>query len=179
MIYLFCIEVNEDTSPLQSRVVGSFSSSMSWICLSPGYTWIFLVPSSKQVVERGARKTIQSSVSNGCGPLLWVRVRVRFELATNWRSRSSINPNRRFRYVSIEISLPIWIRRDLSRLSSGSICKYVQFSCHCCLIIVLNQNGIFNIQDSDCACFAGYDVDNIWIHVFPSIICIFDGGGGR
>jgi hypothetical protein len=47
------------------------------------------------------------SVSNGSGPSLRVRVRVGTEPEPDWRSGSSINPNCRFGYGSIDISLPV------------------------------------------------------------------------
>jgi hypothetical protein len=48
-----------------------------------------------------------SSVSNGSGPSLRVRVRVGTEPKPDWRSGSSINPNCRFGYGSMDISLPV------------------------------------------------------------------------
>jgi hypothetical protein len=63
--------------------------------------------------------------------------------------------------------------------SSGSICKYIYRTWVGYLTIVLNQNRLFNIQESHFACFAGCEIDNIWIHVSPSVISIFDYGGGQ
>ena len=56
------------------------------------------------------------SVSNGSGPSLRVRVRVGTEPEPDWRSRLSINPNCRFGYGSIDISLPVRIGRVPSGL---------------------------------------------------------------
>jgi len=118
-------------------------------------------------------------VSNGSGPSLRVRVRVGTELVPDWRSGLWINPNSWLEYGSINISLPVWIVRVLSGLYSGSISKYIYHACLCDLIIVVNQNPLFDIQKSHFACFACCDIDNILIHVFLLMICIFDHGGGQ
>jgi hypothetical protein len=51
--------------------------------------------------------TVRGSVSNGSGPSLRVRVRVGTEPEPDRRSGSSIDPNCRFGYGSIDISLPV------------------------------------------------------------------------
>ena len=68
---------------------------------------------------------VLSSVSNGSGPSLRVRVRVGTEPEPDWPSGFSINPNWRFGYGSIDISLPVWIGWVPSVLYSGSICKFI------------------------------------------------------
>jgi len=65
------------------------------------------------------------SVSNGSRPSLRVRVRVGTKPEPDWWSGSSITPNCRFGYGSIDITLPVWIGRVPSRLYSGSICKFI------------------------------------------------------
>ena len=45
--------------------------------------------------------------------------------------------------------------------------------------MVLNQNRLFDIQESQFACFACGEIDNILIHVFLLMICIFDLRGGQ
>ena len=47
------------------------------------------------------------------------------------------------------------------------------------MLIAVNQNRLFDIQESDFACFECCDIDNILIHVFRLLICIFDHGGGQ
>jgi len=51
--------------------------------------------------------SLQTSVSNGSGPSLRVRVRVQTELLPNWRSGSSINPNCPLGYGSMVNSQPV------------------------------------------------------------------------
>jgi len=48
-----------------------------------------------------------TSVSNGSGPSLWVRVRVQTEPLPNWRSGSSINLNCLLGYGSMVNSQPV------------------------------------------------------------------------
>jgi len=131
------------------------------------------------VVIHPASHCAATSVSNGSGLSLQVWVRVGTEPAPDLRYGLGINPNCRFGYGSVENSLLVWVGRILRRLSSRSIGKYTECDCLCCLILVLDQNRLFDIQESQFACFAGCDIDNIWIHVFPLIICIFDLGGGQ
>jgi len=102
-----------------------------------------------------------SGLSNGSIPLLRVRVLVGTEPVPNCKSGLSIHPYRPSGCVPAESSLPVWIGRVLSRLSGRSICKYVQCACLCCLIMVLNENPVFGIQESNFASFAGCDIDNI------------------
>jgi len=45
--------------------------------------------------------------------------------------------------------------------------------------MVLNQNHLFDIQESQFTCFASCNIDNIWIPVFPVIFGIFDHDGGQ
>jgi len=123
--------------------------------------------------------SLVSSVSNGSGPSLRVRVRVRTDPSPNWRSGSSINQNCRFGYGWIDISLPVWIGCVFSGSSGGSICKYIYCTCLCYLIMVLNQNRLFDIHESQFVCFLGCETDNIWIHIFPLLMSIFDHGGGQ
>jgi len=122
---------------------------------------------------------VLSSVTTGSGPSLRVRVRVGTEPEPDWRSGSSINPNCRFGYGSIHISLPVWIGRVPSVLYSGSICKFILHACFSYSMIVLNQNRSFDIQYPHFACFAYCEIDNILIHVFLLMLCIFDQGGGQ
>ena len=49
----------------------------------------------------------QISVSSGSGASIGVRVRVAIEPLPDWRSGLSIDPNCRFGYGSIDISLPV------------------------------------------------------------------------
>ena len=62
------------------------------------------------------------SDSNGSGPSLRVRVRVRTEPLPNWWSGLSTHPNCQFGYGSMQISQPVWIGRVVSGSPSGSIC---------------------------------------------------------
>ena len=119
------------------------------------------------------------SVSNGSGPSLRVRIRVGTEPRPNWLSGLSINPNCLFGYGSINISLPVWIGRVFSGSSSGSICQIIYRTCLRYLIIELNQYRSLDIHESQFACFLGCDIDNVWIHIFPLLISIFDHGGGQ
>jgi len=66
-----------------------------------------------------------SSVSNGSGPSLWVRVRVQTKPLPNWRSESSINPNCLLGYGSMVNSQPVWIGRVVSGSPSGSIYRFI------------------------------------------------------
>jgi len=50
---------------------------------------------------------VGTSVSNGSGPSLWVRVRVQPKLLSNRQSGLSINPNCQLGYGSMVNSLPI------------------------------------------------------------------------
>jgi len=45
--------------------------------------------------------------------------------------------------------------------------------------MVLNQNQLFAIQESHFARIACCEIDNILIHVFLLMICVFDHGGGQ
>jgi hypothetical protein len=104
---------------------------------------------------------ILGSVTNGSGPSLQVRVQVGTEPEPDSRSKSSINPNCQSGYSSIDISLPIWNGLVLCGLFSRSICKYIQHAGLCYLIIVLNQNRLFDIQESHFPCFGCCMIDNI------------------
>ena len=66
-----------------------------------------------------------NSVSNGSGPSVRVRVRVQPEPLPNWRSGSSINPNRQFGYGSMANSQPVQIGRVISGSPSGSIYRFI------------------------------------------------------
>jgi hypothetical protein len=66
-----------------------------------------------------------TSVSNGCGPSLRVRVWVQTEPLPNWRSGSSINPNCRLGYSSMVNSQHISIGRVVSGSHSGSIYRFI------------------------------------------------------
>jgi len=54
-----------------------------------------------------ASTSINCSVSNSSGPVVRVRVPVGPDPFPNWRSGSSIHPNRQFGYGSMDISQPI------------------------------------------------------------------------
>jgi len=53
---------------MKSKVVHSLSSSISQIYLSPFYTWLFLEPLSRQVIDREVGKTILWSLKEVRGP---------------------------------------------------------------------------------------------------------------
>ena len=65
------------------------------------------LPQGDGSAEDGACKPPPTSVSNGSGQSLRVWVRVGTEPEPDWWSGSSINPNCRFGYGSIDISLPV------------------------------------------------------------------------
>jgi len=65
------------------------------------------------------------SVRNGSGLSLWVRVQVQTKPLRKWRSRWSINPNRRLGYCSLVNSQSISIGRVVSRSPSGSIHRFI------------------------------------------------------
>ena len=87
-----------------------------------------------------------SIVSNGSGLSLWVWVQVGTQQLRNWRSGASIHLNCLFGYCSMEISQPVLIGRVVTGLSSGSVCRFIECSCFCCLIRVFDHNHSFTIQ---------------------------------
>ena len=107
---------------------------------------IYLAEPESLLLERLSLTLVGTSVSNGSGPSLRVRVWVGTEPEPDGRSRSSINPNCRFGYRSIDISLRVWIGRVPSGLYTGSVCKFIYHACFCYSIMVLNQNRSFDIQ---------------------------------
>jgi len=73
----------------------------------------------------GIWAALLNSVSNGTGPSLRDRVRVRTELLPNWRSGLLTHPNWKFGYGSMQISQPVCIGRVVSGLPSRSICRFI------------------------------------------------------
>jgi len=67
----------------------------------------------------------KSSVTNGSGPSLRVRVRVQTEPLPNWRSSSSIDPNYPLGYGSMGNSQPVWIGWVVSGSPSRSIYRFI------------------------------------------------------
>jgi hypothetical protein len=103
----------------------------------------------------------ESSVTNGPRPSLRVRVLVGTKPSPNWLSGSSINPNCRFGYGSINICQPVSIGRVLSGSSSWSMCKYIYGTGLCYLIMVLIQYRLFDNHECHFGCFLGCEIHNI------------------
>jgi len=85
-------------------------------------------------------------VISGLRPPLLFGIWVRTETSPITQSRLSMDLNCQFVYGSMDISQAIRIGWVVSRLSSGSVCSWIQCSCFCCLIIVFDQNRLNNIQ---------------------------------
>jgi len=83
------------------------------------------IPASQAELICKSSQSVRPSVSNGYGLSLRVRVRVRTEPEPDRPSGLSMNLNCRFRYGSIDISLPVRIGQVLSGLYSMFICKYI------------------------------------------------------
>jgi len=113
------------------------------------------------------------SVSNSSGPSLRVRGRVEIEPLPDVWSRWSLKPNRQCGDCLMEISQPVWFVRIVSRSPSGSICRFIQSSCFCCLIILSYQNLVLNSRWSLFACFAVRNIDCFGMHVSSFICCVF------
>jgi len=121
----------------------------------------------------------QPSVINGSGPSLRVPVWVATGPEPDWQYGLSINPNCRFRYTLIDISLPLLIGRVLHGLYSGSIWKYIYHGFLYYLMIVLDQDRLFDIEKSHFACYVSCEINNILSLVSLLMICIFDHWGGQ
>ena len=87
-----------------------------------------------------------TSISNGSGPSLRVRVRVQSESFPNWRSRSLIKLNRPLGYGLMVYSQTVWIGLVVSGSPSGSSYRFILRSCICSLLIVSHQNHVFSNQ---------------------------------
>jgi hypothetical protein len=120
-----------------------------------------------------------SSISNSSRRSHRVRVRARTELSPNRQSGLLIHRNCPFGYSSIDISLTVWIGRDLSGTSSGSICEFIYHTCLRYLTVEINQNRLLDIHESNFAFYLGCEIDNIPINVFSSLNSISHPEGGQ
>jgi len=88
------------------------------------------------MVDTPVAKWASTSVSNGSGPSLRVRVRVGTKPEPDWRSGWSINLNCRFGHGSIDISLPVWIWAG-----SQPVVQWVHLKIHItCLLLLFDYS---------------------------------------
>jgi hypothetical protein len=129
--------------PTPTIMASKFAWSRPYKCISKP-AWFLPPIVSLNSLHHGHWVCVQTrtpngaSVSNCSGPSFRVWVRVGTDLEPDWRSRWLTNPNCQFRYGSIDISQPVWTRRVLCGLYSGSICKYIYHTCLWYLIMVFN-----------------------------------------